>query len=101
VVFYRGFHFQAQTVVSTFDYCTSLFRRTGCRNQYSASRASRIIPGLAVGKDTLDWVKIVAAAKTPGIKNYFVEQSWDLTQQSSFEPLVMEELLYLGLGRPL
>ncbi len=36
-------------------------------------------PGLAVGKDTLDWPKIFAAAKKGGIKNYFVEQSWDLT----------------------
>jgi sugar phosphate isomerase/epimerase len=39
-------------------------------------------PGLAVGKDTLDWAKIFAAAKKCGIKNYFVEQSWDLTVQS-------------------
>lgn len=38
--------------------------------------------GLAVGKDTLDWPKIFAAAKTGGLKNYFVEQSWDLTVQS-------------------
>lgn len=39
-------------------------------------------PGLAVGKDTLDWPAIFAAAKKGGIKNYFVEQNWDLTQQS-------------------
>jgi sugar phosphate isomerase/epimerase len=39
-------------------------------------------PGLAVGKDTLDWPKIFAAARTGGIKNYFVEQTWDLTVQS-------------------
>jgi sugar phosphate isomerase/epimerase len=39
-------------------------------------------PGLAVGKDSLDWGKIFAAAKTGGVKNYFVEQSWDLTVQS-------------------
>jgi hypothetical protein len=38
--------------------------------------------GLAVGKDSLDWPKIFAAAKTGGIKNYFVEQNWDLTVQS-------------------
>jgi sugar phosphate isomerase/epimerase len=38
--------------------------------------------GLAVGKDSLDWPKIFAAAKTGGLKNYFVEQSWDLTVQS-------------------
>ena len=39
-------------------------------------------PQLAVGKDSLDWPKIFAAAKTGGVKNYFVEQNWDLTVQS-------------------
>ncbi|PWT89317.1 MAG: xylose isomerase [Proteobacteria bacterium] len=39
-------------------------------------------PGVAVGKDSLDWAKIFAAAKTGGVKNYFVEQTWDLTVQS-------------------
>jgi len=39
-------------------------------------------PALAVGKDSLDWPRIFAAAKTGGVKNYFVEQSWDLTIQS-------------------
>jgi hypothetical protein len=36
---------------------------------------------VAVGKDSLDWAKIFAAAKTGGVKNYFVEQNWDLTVQ--------------------
>src|SRR5262245_34272448 len=39
-------------------------------------------PAVAVGKDSLDWPKIFAAAKSGGVKNYFVEQSWDLTVQS-------------------
>lgn len=39
-------------------------------------------PRLPVGKDTLDWKKIFTAAKKGGLKNYFVEQSWDLTVQS-------------------
>jgi sugar phosphate isomerase/epimerase len=34
---------------------------------------------VAVGKDSLDWAKIFTAAKTGGVKNYFLEQSWDLT----------------------
>jgi sugar phosphate isomerase/epimerase len=38
-------------------------------------------PQVAVGKDSLDWPKIFAAAKTGGVKNYFLEQSWDLTVQ--------------------
>ncbi len=39
-------------------------------------------PGLAVGKDSLDWRKIFAAARTGGVKNYYVEQNWDLTVES-------------------
>jgi len=39
-------------------------------------------PQVAVGQGTIDWVKTFTAAKTGGVKNYFVEQSWELTQQS-------------------
>jgi len=38
-------------------------------------------PAVAVGHDSLDWPKIFAAAKAGGVKNYFLEQSWDLTVQ--------------------
>jgi sugar phosphate isomerase/epimerase len=37
---------------------------------------------LAVGEDTVDWPKVFAAATTGGLKNYFVEQSWELTVKS-------------------
>jgi sugar phosphate isomerase/epimerase len=37
--------------------------------------------GIAVGKDSLDWPRIFAAAKTSGLQNYFLEQDWDLTKQ--------------------
>ncbi len=39
-------------------------------------------PQVALGKGTIDWVKTFSAAQTGGVKNYFVEQSWELTQQS-------------------
>jgi sugar phosphate isomerase/epimerase len=39
-------------------------------------------PQIAVGKGSIDWVKTFTAAKTGGVKNYFVEQSWELTRQS-------------------
>jgi len=39
-------------------------------------------PQVAVGKGSIDWVKTFAAAKTCGVESYFVEQNWDLTQQS-------------------
>jgi sugar phosphate isomerase/epimerase len=38
-------------------------------------------PAVAVGKDGLDWPRIFAAAKAGGLKNYFLEQSWELTVQ--------------------
>lgn len=39
-------------------------------------------PQTALGKGSIDWVKTFAAAKTGGVKNYFVEQAWDLTRES-------------------
>jgi sugar phosphate isomerase/epimerase len=52
----------------------------GGRQGASADRGGRG-GGVAVGKDSLDWAKIFAAARTGGVKNYFVEQNWDLTVQ--------------------
>jgi sugar phosphate isomerase/epimerase len=39
-------------------------------------------PQVPLGKGTIDWVKTFTAAKAAGVKNYFVEQNWELTQQS-------------------
>jgi sugar phosphate isomerase/epimerase len=39
-------------------------------------------PQVAVGEGSIDWVKTFTAAKAGGVKNYFVEQSWELAQQS-------------------
>jgi sugar phosphate isomerase/epimerase len=38
--------------------------------------------GLAVGEDSVDWVKVFTAAKTGGLRYAFVEQTWDLTVKS-------------------
>jgi hypothetical protein len=35
-----------------------------------------------VGKGTIDWVKTFQAAKVGGVKNYFVEQTLELTRES-------------------
>jgi sugar phosphate isomerase/epimerase len=37
---------------------------------------------LAVGEDTVDWVRVFQAAKRGGLQNYFVEQSFELTTKS-------------------
>jgi sugar phosphate isomerase/epimerase len=39
-------------------------------------------PQVAVGQGSIDWVKTFSTAKAGGVKNYFVEQNWELTQQS-------------------
>jgi hypothetical protein len=42
----------------------------------------RAVAQVAVGHDSVDWSRLFTAAKTGGVKNYFVEQDWDLTVQS-------------------
>jgi sugar phosphate isomerase/epimerase len=37
---------------------------------------------VALGQGSIDWMKTFSAAKTGGVKNYFVEQNWELTQPS-------------------
>jgi sugar phosphate isomerase/epimerase len=44
-----------------------------------SAEAKKVMP---VGQDTLDWKKIFTAAKTGGIKNYFVEMNLDMMKAS-------------------
>ncbi len=39
-------------------------------------------PQVALGQGSIDWVKTFTAAKVGGVKNYFVEQTWNLTRPS-------------------
>jgi sugar phosphate isomerase/epimerase len=39
-------------------------------------------PQVALGQGSIDWVRTFTAAKVGGVKNHFVEQTWELTQQS-------------------
>jgi sugar phosphate isomerase/epimerase len=39
--------------------------------------------GLSVGEDSVNWPAVFTAAKTGGLKNYFIEQAWDLTVKSA------------------
>jgi len=48
----------------------------------AAGRRGGRRPQVAVGQGSIDWVKTFTAAKAAGVKNYFVEQNWELTQQS-------------------
>ena len=55
---------------------------TGASQAAPSGRAGRGNPPVAVGKDDVDWRKVFAAARTGGVKNYFVEQNWDVMVQS-------------------
>jgi sugar phosphate isomerase/epimerase len=39
-------------------------------------------PQVALGQGSIDWVRTFTAAKGGGVKNCFVEQTWELTQRS-------------------
>ena len=52
------------------------------RKENAPGRRGACRPQVAVGKGSIDWVKTFAAAKSAGVKNYFVEQTWELTKQS-------------------
>jgi len=44
-----------------------------------SAKAKHVVP---VGQGTLDWKKIFTAARTGGVKNYFVEMDLDLMKAS-------------------
>jgi sugar phosphate isomerase/epimerase len=54
---------------------------TPTKNATTGRRGGRR-PQVAVGRGSIDWVKTFDAAKVGGVKNYFVEQTWELTKQS-------------------
>jgi sugar phosphate isomerase/epimerase len=77
------FQFQVSTISEGFDaaeYFTKYPGRFISMHVQGWSSKSRSI--VAVGQDTLDWKKIFTAAKTGGIKNYFVEMDLPLMKAS-------------------
>jgi sugar phosphate isomerase/epimerase len=77
------FQFQVSTISQGFD-AAEYF------NQYPGRFVSMHVQGwstqtkkiMPVGQDSLDWKKIFMAAKTGGIKNYFVEMKLDMMKDS-------------------
>ena len=72
------FQFQVSTIGQGFDAAEYFEKYPGrfisMHVQGWSAQAKEIMP---VGKDTLDWKKIFTAAKTGGVKNYFVEMNLD------------------------
>jgi len=77
------FQFQVSTISRGFDareYFTKYPGRfISMHVQGWSAETQKVMP---VGQDTLDWKKIFAAAKTGGIKNYFVEMKLEMMKAS-------------------
>lgn len=77
------FQFQVSTIEQGFDaaeYLTKYPERfISMHVQGWSAQTKKIMP---VGKDTLNWKKIFTAAKTGGVKNYFVEMNLDFMKAS-------------------
>jgi sugar phosphate isomerase/epimerase len=77
------FQFQCSTINRGYDaaeYFTKYPGRFASMHVQDWSAANKKI--VAVGQGDLDWKKIFTAAKTGGLKNYFVEMNLDLMQAS-------------------
>jgi len=77
------FQFQISTISQGFD-AAEYFTKypshfISMHVQGWSAQTKKIMP---VGQDTLDWKKIFTAAKTGGVKNYFVEMNLDLMKAS-------------------
>ena len=77
------FQFQVSTISQGYDAAEYFARYPGrffsMHVQGWSAQTKKIMP---VGQDTLDWKKIFAAAKTAGIKNYFVEMNLEMMKAS-------------------
>jgi sugar phosphate isomerase/epimerase len=77
------FQFQVSTISEGFDAAEYFTKYPGrfisMHVQGWSAKTRSIVP---VGEGTLDWKKIFAAAKTGGIKNYFVEMDLPLMKAS-------------------
>jgi sugar phosphate isomerase/epimerase len=77
------FQFQVSTISRGYDaaeYFTKYPGRFVSMHVQGWSAATK--KTMAVGQDTLDWKRIFAAAKTGGIKNYFVEMNLEMMKAS-------------------
>ena len=79
------FQFQVSTVAQGFDaveYFTKYPGRFVSMHAQGWNMDAKQQVAIGSAQDSLDWKKIFAAAKTGGIKNYFVEMNFDLMKAS-------------------
>lgn len=77
------FQFQVSTIAQGFDAADYFTKYPGrfisMHAQGWSAETKKIVP---IGQGTLDWKRIFTAAKTGGIKNYFVEMQLDYMRES-------------------
>jgi sugar phosphate isomerase/epimerase len=77
------FQFQVSTISRGYDAAEYFTKYPGrffsMHVQGWSAEAKKVMP---VGQDSLDWKKIFTAAKTGGVKNYFVEMNLDMMKAS-------------------
>jgi sugar phosphate isomerase/epimerase len=77
------FQFQVSTISQGYDAAEYFTKYPGrfvsMHVQGWSAKTKKIMP---VGQDTLDWKNIFAAAKTGGVKNYFVEMNLEMMKAS-------------------
>jgi sugar phosphate isomerase/epimerase len=77
------FQFQVSTISEGYDAADYLMKYPGrFMSMHVQGWDAKNKKIAAVGQDSLDWKKIFTAAKTCGIKNYFVEMNLDLMRAS-------------------
>ena len=77
------FQFQVSTISRGYDAADYFTKYPGrFVSMHVQDWSSETKQTMAVGQGTLDWKKIFTAAKTGGIKNYFVEMNLDLMRAS-------------------
>jgi len=77
------FQFQVSTISQGYDAAEYFTKYPGrFISMHVQGWSSETKKTTAVGQGTLDWKKIFTAAKTGGIKNYFVEMNLDLMKAS-------------------
>ena len=77
------FQFQVSTISRGYDAAEYFMKYPGrFVSMHVQDWSSETKKTMAVGQGTLDWKKIFTAARTGGVKNYFVEMSLDLMKES-------------------
>jgi sugar phosphate isomerase/epimerase len=77
------FQFQVSTISQGYDAAEYFTKYPGrFISMHVQGWSAKTRKETAVGQDTLDWKKIFSAAKTGGIRNYFVEMNLDLMKAS-------------------